>query len=108
MNQTDLIQKIMEADRQAEAISQDAKFAADHLDENIEKEIQAMEETYKREAEEQLAALKRAQEEQAAVRLQALDQKLETTLGQVEALYRAKKEEWVDSIVERIVGKAGD
>lgn len=107
MNQSDLVQKIILADRQAQAIAQEARRSKSNMDEQITSEISAMETQYQQEAEEHLRKLEQSQKDRAGTRIKALDRKLEKNLGQVESLYEAKKEEWVDAIVERIVGKAG-
>lgn len=107
MNQSDIFQKIILADRQAQAIAQEAKSSKSNMDQQIDQEISDMETRYWQEAEDQLKRLEQTQRDRAGARISALDRKLEKTLGQVESLYEAKKEEWVDSIVERIVGKDG-
>ncbi len=108
MDQTNLIQNIMATSRQAEAIGQDARQTAEHAEERIDQEIRAMESDYQEKAEAYLKAMEEFWEKNSGEKLAALDEKLEKNLKQVESLYQAKKDIWVDSILQRILGKAGD
>lgn len=108
MNQTDVIQKLVDTDRQAQAIARDAREARENMDAQIEAEIGAMDRRYRQEAEDYLQKLRKAQEKSAGTHLAAMDKKLEDTLHQVDQLYAAKKDDWVDAIFRRIVGKAED
>lgn len=105
MNQAELFQKVLAADRQAQAIAQDAKHAQETLEENIAAEIQAMTHAYEAAAQKELSDLQASEQAACSRQLQILDQRLQEKLHQVDSLYAAKKEEWVDTIVARIVGK---
>lgn len=105
MNQAELFQKVLAADRQAQAIAQDAKHAQETLEENIAAEIQAMTQAYEAAAQKELSDLQASEQAACSRQLQILDQRLQEKLHQVDSLYAAKKEEWVDTIVARIVGK---
>ncbi len=105
MNQAELFQKVLATDRQAQAIAQDAKRAQENLDESMEAEIQAMTRDYEKAAQQELQQLQASEQETYSRQLQLLDQRLQEKLHQVDSLYAAKKEEWVDTIVSRIVGK---
>ena len=105
MNQAELFQKVLATDRQAQAIAQDAKRAQETLDESIEAEIQAMTRDYEAAAQQELQQLQASEQEKSSRQIAQLDQRLQEKLHQVDSLYAAKKEEWVDTIVARIVGK---
>lgn len=105
MNQAELFQKVLAADRQAQAIAQDAKRAQETLDESIEAEIQAITRDYEEAAQQELRQLQASEQETCNHQIAQLDQRLQEKLHQVDSLYAAKKEEWVDTIVARIVGK---
>lgn len=107
MNQAELIGKVLAADRQAQAIAKDAKDAEANLDQNIEEEIKVLEATYRNEAQEKLRALEASEKEKCQAQMKLLDAKLHAKLHQVDDLYESKKDLWVDTIVTRIVGKAG-
>ena len=108
MNQMELIGKVLATDQQAKAMAQDAIQAEEGLEDSIAQEIAQLEQDYQAQAAQRLSSLQAAQQEQCRQQLSALDQRLQQKLSQVEALYAAKKDEWVDTIVQRIVGKAGD
>lgn len=105
MNQAELFQKVLAADRQAQAIAQDARHAQENLEQDIAAEIQAMTLAYEAAAQKELSDLQSSEQAACSRRLQLLDQRLQEKLRQVDSLYAAKKEEWVDTIVARIVGK---
>ena len=105
MNQAELFQKVLATDRQAQAIAQDAKHIRETLEEDIASEIQAMSQEYEAAAQQELSALQASEQEACSRQLQQLDRRLQEKLRQVDSLYAAKKEEWVDTIVSRIVGK---
>ena len=105
MNQAEVFQKVLATDRQAQAMTQDAKRAQETLDESIEAEIQAMTREYEAAAQRELSELQASEQETCSRQLRQLDQRLQEKLHQVDSLYAAKKEEWVDTIVARIVGK---
>ena len=105
MNQAELFQKVLATDRQAQAIAQDAKRAQENLDESMEAEIQAMTRDYEKAAQQEIQQIQASEQETYSRQLQLLDQRLQEKLHQVDSLYAAKKEEWVDTIVSRIVGK---
>ena len=54
-----------------------------------------------------LKQLELTEHEKSAQRLKELDEKLAAKLSQVENIYQSRKEQWVDAIFDRIVGKAG-
>lgn len=108
MNQMELIGKVLAADQKARAMAQDAVQAEETLETDIAQEIERLRKNYEAQAEDKLAALQISQKEKCQMQLDTLDQRLQQKLSQVEALYAAKKDEWVDTIVQRIVGKAGD
>jgi phage shock protein A len=77
------------------------------MDEAIAEEIAAMEQDYQAKADAYLQSLQAQQQELSAAKLQELDHRLEEKLAQVDSLYAAKKDQWADTILERIIGKAG-
>lgn len=107
MNQTDLIQKIIAAEHQAQALTESAKHQQENMESSIEAEIAALRAKYQQDAEAFLQQLEHSEQEKSAQRLQELDDRLADKLRQVESIYEATKAQWVEAIFERIVGKAG-
>ncbi len=105
LNQAELFQRVLAADRQAQAIAQDAKHIRETLEEDIASSIQAMNREYEAAARQELSALQASEQEKCSRQLRQLDRRLQEKLRQVDSLYAAKKEEWVNTIVSRIVGK---
>ena len=108
MNQAELIGRVLDTDQQAQALTRDAKAAEATLEADIQREIETITAEYEAQAQSTLSSLREQEQAACQVQLQALDHRLQQKLGQVEALYAAKKDAWVDTIVARIVGKAGD
>ena len=107
MNQTDLLQRILAAEHQAQALTEDAKAQSQNIDASIEAEIAALQERYEQDAEAYLQALRQQEEVRCRRQLQELDDKRDARLRQVEAIYQADKDRWAETIFQRIVGKAG-
>ena len=108
MNQTDMIQRIIAVERQANSLTDSARAEKDNIDANIQAEIDRLRANYQENAEAYLARLEKAEQAKSASRLKELDERREKKLSQVEVIYAAKKDEWVKTIFDRIVGKAGD
>ena len=107
MNQTDLLQNILAAERQAQALTGDAKAQSENIDASIQAEIAALQARYDHNAEVYLRELEEHEDARCRRQLQELDDKMESRLRQVEEIYLAGKDQWVETIFQRIVGKAG-
>ncbi len=107
MDRTEVIRNILDMEHQAQALAQDANYRKEHLDASIEAEIDEIRTRYQREAEQYLADLEKAQEDLSTQRFQELDEHLHEKLEQVDTIFKEHKEEWVEAIFQRIVGKAG-
>lgn len=107
MNQTDLIQRIIAAEHQAQALAGAAKQEQADMEENIDAEIENMRQQYETNAENYLRALEAKEQEKSAKDLEALETHLQSKLSQIESIYASQKDNWINAIFERIVGKAG-
>ena len=107
MNQSDLIQNILAVERQANELTGEASEQSALLESSIDGEIQAMQERYRMQAQTYLQNFEAAQRKQNNQALQEQDTRRMAKLRQVEAIYQAHREEWVEAIFQRIVGKAG-
>ena len=108
MNQNDLIQSILSAEHQARSISEEARVQRDNMESSIQQEIEELRQRYTQTAEAHLQRFEANQREQSQRRLAALDLHREANLQKVENIYKANRDEWIDAIFQRIVGKAGD
>lgn len=108
MNQTDLIQNVLSTEHQARRLTEDARTQSENMEASIQQEIQVMEQRYAENAEEYLRRFEARQREKSGVRLRELDDRREAKLRQVEDIYAARRDQWVDAIFQRIVGKAGE
>lgn len=107
MEQNDLIQRIIATEHQAQAITESARETHVHMDEHLEAELAALRLRYQKEADEYLLSLSQKEEAASAQRLAALEQRLQEKLSQIESIYNTQKDNWVENIFQRIVGKDG-
>jgi hypothetical protein len=107
LNQNDLIQKIMAAEHQAQALTAQAKIQQDTMEDSIATEIEELRKQYEDQSQAYLRQLEQEEKEKSAQDLAVLDQRLAKKLSQVESIYESQKDQWVQAIFERIVGKAG-
>ena len=107
MNQTDMIQKIIAAEHQANQLTENAKSQSENMEASIQTEIEALRTRYQANADAYLERLEQAEQARSTRRLKELDDKLDSKLKQVEIIYQARKDEWIEAIFDRIVGKAG-
>ena len=107
MNQNDLIQKIIAAEHQAQALTETARKEQENMESSIQQEIAALRARYQAQADSYLQNLKQQEQEKSAQYLSELDLRLQAKLTQIDSIYSAQKDAWVDAIFERIVGKAG-
>lgn len=105
MQQIDLIQNVLAAEQQAQALTRDAKAQSQNIDASIEAEITRLKETYDAEAALYLENLEQSEARKREMRLQELDVRLKEKLQQVEDIYSSQREAWIESIFSRIVGK---
>ena len=108
LNQADLIQKKIAAEHQAQALAEHAKVQQENMEASIESEIDGLRKQYQERAEAYLQKLQETEREKSAKHLEALDQRLQKKLDQVENIYQSRKDQWVEAIFDRIVGKAVD
>lgn len=107
MNQTDLIQRIIAAEHQAQAITGEAREQYENMDKSINAEIEALRQTYGTNAEQYLREFEASEREKSAQRLKELDAHLAEKLEEMESSYAANKDLWAEMVFERIIGKAG-
>ena len=107
MNQTDLIQNVIAAEHQANALTENVRSQHENMESSIQEEIEALRVRYEKNAEAQLRRLEQSEQARCAKRLEELDIRLAHKMQQVETIYQTHKDEWVESIFARIVGKAG-
>ena len=107
MNQNDLIQRIIATEQQAQALTAGARREQENMESNIDAEIAALRARYQAEADQYLNSLRQREQEKSVQYLSELDTRLQTKLAQIDSIYSAQKDAWVNAIFERIVGKAG-
>ncbi len=107
LDQNDLIQRIIATEHQAQAITEGARAEHANMDANIEAELAALRTRYQEEEAAYLGALRQKAETESAARISALEQRLQKKLAKIESIYSTQKDNWVEAIFDRIVGKDG-
>ena len=107
LEQNDLIQRIIATEHQAQAITEHARAEHEHMDEHMESELEALRLRYQQEADNYLESLRQQAESESALRMENLAERLEKKLAQIESIYSTQKDNWVEAIFQRIVGKDG-
>lgn len=107
MNQTDLIQRIIAAEHQAQVLASSAKQERADMEKNIDAEIAEIRKRYETNAENFLRELEQKEQDKSTKDFEALEARLQTKLSQIESIYASQKDNWINAIFERIVGKAG-
>ena len=98
MNQTDLIQRIIAAEHQAQVLASAAKQERSDLEKNIDAEIAEMRQRYETNAESFLQELEQKEQEKSAKDLEQLEARLQEKLSQIESIYASQKDVWIDAI----------
>ena len=104
MNQTDLMQNVLAVDRQAQAMTREAREREENLDASVAEEIQRLREKYTAEAEAYLAELREREQNRLNRALARQDQDLATRMERIETRYLAGRDQWAEQLFRGIVG----
>ncbi len=103
MNHTALIDRILEVERSARALSDEALERQSNMDRTLEEETAAILEKYMDRAREDLAQLAQSEQEKKIRTLAAQDLRLEQTNRKMERTYARYGNNWVDTLFHQVV-----
>ena len=105
MDHIDIINKIVEAERTAQRIADEARSRLASLDSDLAAERYKMRAQYFERADRRIASVMEREGALADEMIAELDEKLEQELKSVERLAREQNENWVGTIFSMIVGR---
>lgn len=103
MDHSSLINQILEVERSARALSDEALERQAHMDETLAAEKEKIMERYLTRAEERLQILERSEQEKKARSLAAQDARLAETGRKMERTYARYGDNWVDTMFHQVV-----
>ena len=99
----DMIRRIVEADKQAKALEEKNKKAAELRKQEIEKEVAAIYQKYMEDAQKEVERNTAYLEKRSERKLTEISAKQESALIKLKSDYEQNRDRWVDEIVSRVV-----
>jgi vacuolar-type H+-ATPase subunit H len=100
----DLIMKIIDIEGRAQEIIKDAKEANQNLEANVAKETVKLHEDIEHRAQIKSESIKQIEDNEAEDKIKLIRDDTEKNIAALEKRYNDKKNEWVDKIVNNIIG----
>ena len=105
MKHIEVINKIIEAEQQAQQLAGEARDKQLRLDEDLQKDTDRLREGYMEQARKRIALVREREEKQTAEKIAALNAVQKLDMDNMEHLYRSHKEEWIDELFDRIIAE---
>lgn len=99
-----LIEKILDIEKQAQRICEEAREDQAHLKEQLDIELHAMHQAFKRRADERIQKLMAYEQGQAEEQVQKIRAQQEEELSVIRRQYEKQKDEWVQRIFRNMIG----
>lgn len=106
MPEIEQIRLILEADKQARKISEEARRHSDTLEEDLKKEADVLRSSYFERAERRLDQVRKTENEYASSTIQLLNEQLNEQLNTIAEHAREHRQDMVDALFGRIVSSA--
>ncbi len=100
----ELIMKIIDIEERAQEVIKDAKKADEELPERIDSECRKLEQDIAGKVKAKNAALRQLENEDADKRIKKIEADTEKRLSELDEKYNKSKEQWVNGIVNNIIG----
>lgn len=104
MEYTQLISRILEAERNAQEIAKEVKLREEHLASELDQETAGLRASFQTKAEERIRAIAKEAEASRNLSLQAQDKRRDEAMARMEQAYAHYGDNWVDTLFHRIVG----
>lgn len=105
MEYTQLINRILEAERNAQEIAQEVKVREDHLASELEQETADLRASLQAQSDDRLRAITKEAEAARDQAIQAQDKRRDDAMARMERAYERYGDNWVDTLFRRIVGE---
>jgi len=103
MEHIDVINKIIEAEHNAQNIANEARRHRDALPEAVEEENRKLREAYFSRADQRIALVQEQEDKIADEQLALLEVKLASELASLEAMYERRREGWALRLFEMVI-----
>lgn len=100
-----IIEKIMDIERRAQHIMEEAKGQRDGLDSYVENEEKRISREYREHAQQKVAHVQEIELESAQQRLAEVKQQTAAQKAQLGAIYDKNKETWLEELKKRVIGQ---
>ncbi|HIY21169.1 MAG TPA: hypothetical protein H9841_04600 [Candidatus Flavonifractor merdigallinarum] len=104
MEFVDLINQIVAAEQNASQLVQEVQNREAGLDQDLERETADLRERYMARAKRRVGIVEETETAQAQEEIARLDQRLSESLEALNRAYESHREEWVNTLLARIVG----
>jgi ABC-type antimicrobial peptide transport system ATPase subunit len=104
INHTQVINKIVEAEKNAQLLAEETKEKISLLPAEIEAEKEKMHAAYLSRANKRIEMIKSVENEAADEAIAELDNKLKTDLANVEKIFEQNRSVWVDKLFSMVTG----
>ncbi|MDP4109780.1 MAG: hypothetical protein Q8878_07125 [Bacillota bacterium] len=104
MEHLDIINRIIEAEQQAQKIAGEAASAKEHLNETISVNREKIHEDYMSRADRRIEIVRNSEKETTDEAIAKLDELLKQKLATVESTYTQNRERWIDTLFGSVVG----
>lgn len=106
MRHSDMINSIVEIERQARDMTAQAQARRELLDQQVEQQTEQMRQRFHQQAEGRIAQARRQEEARQAESMRELEQRLQAALADLERKSRDNHRAWVQALFDRIVGES--
>ncbi|MCL2083069.1 MAG: hypothetical protein FWH04_07530 [Oscillospiraceae bacterium] len=103
MKHADAINKIIDAEHQAQMMTEEAKAKKECLEEETRQNIENMSHRYYADAEKEIAAFREREEALTQSKIKELSKTHRAEMENMEFLFREHREEWVETIFKKVI-----
>lgn len=100
----EIIERILKIEEEAKEIVKDTDEKMEHLDETIRAEVSKLQTSLDSRARKKAESIKALEHEAAEEKIAEIAKKKEESIARLNNIYAEKKDEWVGSIVDSIIG----
>lgn len=100
-----VITKILDVERKAREVIDDARKANDTLEKRLKKDSKNLGDDIERRVNAKNLALENFEESEADKKIEVIENELETKLEELENRYNKNKDRWIKNLTENIIGK---
>ena len=104
MERIDVINRIIEAERSAAELVEDAKKSRDHAASNMDGELKKLGDEYERRAEARIRSIKEQEDAYREKELAAIERAKSDALSRLEKAFLENEDQWLEELFLKITG----